>query len=45
MVPRRDGLMLQTNRPTDFNNTDIVPDRAEADRAVQIMADLMGQMR
>lgn len=45
MVPRRDGIMLQTQRPNDFNNADIVPDRTEAERAVQIMADLNSRMR
>lgn len=45
MVPRRDGIMLQTQRPNDFNNADIVPDRTEAEHAVQLMADLNSQMR
>ena len=45
MVPRRDGIVLQTQAPSDFGNTDIAPDRAEAERAVQLMAELNERMR
>ena len=41
MAPRRDGLVVQSNEPTDFNNVDDTPDRAAAERSVQLLASLM----
>lgn len=34
MTPRRDGLLVQASLPGDFNNTDITPDRATSEAAV-----------
>jgi glycine/D-amino acid oxidase-like deaminating enzyme len=45
MLPRRDGILLQTNEPTDFNNPNITPDRAAAERSVRILADLNQRIR
>jgi glycine/D-amino acid oxidase-like deaminating enzyme len=44
MTPRRDGLVVQSNEPTDFNNADDVPDRAAAERSVQLLASLVDAM-
>jgi len=41
MTPRRDGLVVQSNEPTDFNNADDVPDRAAAERSVQLLASIV----
>ena len=45
MVPRRDGLILQTQAPGDFGNADITPDRAAAERTVRAVADLNQRIR
>jgi glycine/D-amino acid oxidase-like deaminating enzyme len=45
MLPRRDGILLQTQYPGDFNNTDATPDRAAAERTVQSLADLNARIR
>jgi glycine/D-amino acid oxidase-like deaminating enzyme len=44
MTPRRDGLVVQSNEPTDFNNADDVPDRAAAERSVQLLASIADRM-
>lgn len=44
MTPRRDGLVIQSNEKTDFNNTDIAPDRASAERSVQLLGSLVDSM-
>jgi glycine/D-amino acid oxidase-like deaminating enzyme len=45
MVPRRDGIILQSQAPGDFGNADITPDRAAAERTVQVLADLNARIR
>jgi hypothetical protein len=40
MVPRRDGIVLQTQKPDDFGNADAAVDRAQAEEAVTMMAEL-----
>jgi len=45
MIPRRDGIILQTQAPGDFGNADITPDRAAAARTVQAVADLNQRIR
>jgi hypothetical protein len=45
MVPRRDGIILQAQKPDDFGNTDTTPDRNAAEETVQVMADLNERMR
>ena len=45
MVPRRDGIILQTQAPGDFGNADITPDRAAAERTVRAVADLNERIR
>jgi glycine/D-amino acid oxidase-like deaminating enzyme len=45
MLPRRDGILLQTQAPGDFGNADITPDRAAAERTVQTLADLNRRIR
>jgi glycine/D-amino acid oxidase-like deaminating enzyme len=44
MTPRRDGLVVQSNEPTDFNNADDAPDRDAAERSVQILASIVDHM-
>jgi glycine/D-amino acid oxidase-like deaminating enzyme len=44
MSPRRDGLVVQSNEPTDYNNADDTPDRAAAERSVQLLASLVDAM-
>lgn len=44
MLPRRDGIVVQSNSPNDFNNADATPDRAAAERSVQILAEVTGRM-
>jgi glycine/D-amino acid oxidase-like deaminating enzyme len=44
MTPRRDGLVVQTNEKGDFNNTDATPDRAAAERSVQLLASIVDRM-
>lgn len=45
MLPRRDGIILQSPAPGDFGNEDTTPDRAAAERTVQILADLNQRIR
>jgi glycine/D-amino acid oxidase-like deaminating enzyme len=45
MLPRRDGILLQSQYPGDFNNADATPDRAAAERTVQDLADLNARIR
>ena len=45
MVPRRDGIIVQSQPRGDYNNADVTVDRAEAERSVQILADVVAQMR
>jgi glycine/D-amino acid oxidase-like deaminating enzyme len=45
MLPRRDGIILQSQAPGDFGNADTAPDRAAAERTVQAMADLNQRIR
>lgn len=45
MLPRRDGILLQSQYPGDFNNADTTPDRAAAERTVQSLADLNARIR
>jgi glycine/D-amino acid oxidase-like deaminating enzyme len=43
VIPRRDGLIVQYNGPSDaygYNNADETPDRAESERAVQTIAEV-----
>jgi glycine/D-amino acid oxidase-like deaminating enzyme len=44
MTPRRDGLVVQSNENTDFNNADAAPDRAAAERSVQLLASIVERM-
>jgi glycine/D-amino acid oxidase-like deaminating enzyme len=44
MSPRRDGLVVQSNEPTDFNNADDTPDRAVAERSVSLLASVADGM-
>jgi hypothetical protein len=45
MVPRRDGIVLQTSKPDDFGNADATIDRAQAEETVAMMAELNGRIR
>jgi glycine/D-amino acid oxidase-like deaminating enzyme len=45
MLPRRDGILLQSQYPGDFDNADATPDRAAAERTVQSVADLNARIR
>lgn len=45
MLPRRDGILLQSQYHTDFNNADATPDRAAAERTVQSLAELNARIR
>ena len=45
MLPRRDGIVLQSPAPGDFGNEDTTPDRAGAERTVQMLADLNQRIR
>jgi glycine/D-amino acid oxidase-like deaminating enzyme len=40
MIPRRDGIVLQNQKPDDFGNADAAVDRAQAEEAVTMMAEL-----
>jgi glycine/D-amino acid oxidase-like deaminating enzyme len=44
MNPRRDGLVVQSNEKTDFNNPDATPDRAAAERSVELLASVVNRM-
>jgi hypothetical protein len=45
MVPRRDGIVLQSQASGDFGSADTTPDRAAAQRTVQSLADLNQRIR
>jgi hypothetical protein len=45
MLPRRDGILLQSQYRGDFNNADPTPDRTAAERTVQSLADLNARIR
>jgi FAD dependent oxidoreductase len=45
MLPRRDGIILQSQAPGDFGNADITADRAAAERTVRAVADLNERIR
>jgi hypothetical protein len=45
MLPRRDGILLQSQAPGDFGNADTTPDRAAAERTVAELADLNERIR
>jgi glycine/D-amino acid oxidase-like deaminating enzyme len=45
MVPRRDGIVLQTQKPDDFGNADATVDRAQAEEAVTMMSELNSRIR
>lgn len=40
VTPRRDGLLVQTGNPTDFNNPDTTLDYAESEGVIQRLAEL-----
>jgi hypothetical protein len=44
MVSRSDGIVVQTSKPTDFNNTDEVPNRADAEAGVLALAKIMAPL-
>jgi glycine/D-amino acid oxidase-like deaminating enzyme len=44
MIPRRDGIVLQIQADTDYNNADTTVDPAETERVVTLASDLMGRM-
>lgn len=43
VVPRRDGILVQSQEPGDFGNPDTTPDRAASAAAVRRLATLMVQ--
>ena len=45
MIPRRDGIVLQTQQPDDFGNADATVNRALAEQAVTMMAELNSRIR
>jgi glycine/D-amino acid oxidase-like deaminating enzyme len=45
VVPRRDGIIVQTQPPGDFNNADITVNREEAENSVRMLADVVARMR
>jgi glycine/D-amino acid oxidase-like deaminating enzyme len=45
-IPRSDGIIVQRDtEATGFNDPTVEPDRAEAERAVASLAELMGRMK
>jgi hypothetical protein len=44
VVPRRDGIVVQAGPKTDFGNATALPDRAEAEHAVQALANICARM-
>jgi glycine/D-amino acid oxidase-like deaminating enzyme len=40
MLPRRDGIVVQTREGDAYGSEDIMPDRAQAERSVQMLAEL-----
>ncbi len=45
VVPRRDGIIVQSQAPGDFGNADTTPDRAAAERSVALLAELNQRIR
>ncbi|WP_020647731.1 FAD-dependent oxidoreductase [Solimonas variicoloris] len=45
VVPRRDGIVVQTGAPGDYGNADATPNHAESEAAVRQLAALMAKMR
>jgi glycine/D-amino acid oxidase-like deaminating enzyme len=45
MVPREDGLVVQTSGERDFGSEDLTPDRAESEGALLALAHVMRGMR
>ncbi len=45
IVPRRDGIIVQSQAPGDFGNADTTPDRAAAERSVALIAELNDRIR
>lgn len=44
MVSRSDGIVVQTSKPTDFNNTDELPNRADSEAGVLALAKIMAPL-
>ena len=44
MVPRRDGIIVQTSLKSDYGNAETTPDRAETERGVRALAQAMARM-
>jgi glycine/D-amino acid oxidase-like deaminating enzyme len=46
LTPRRDGLLVQNNRSDmdGYNNPSVIPERAESEEVVQILAGVFGRM-
>jgi glycine/D-amino acid oxidase-like deaminating enzyme len=44
MVPRRDGIVVQSQSTGDYDNSDVAVDRAEAERSVRMLADVVARM-
>ena len=44
MLPRRDGIVVQSQPPGDYNNSDVTVDRAEAENSVRMLADVVARM-
>jgi glycine/D-amino acid oxidase-like deaminating enzyme len=46
MTPRRDGLLVQNNKSDmdGYNNPSVIPDRAESEECIQILAGVFGRM-
>jgi hypothetical protein len=46
MTPRRDGLLVQNNKNDmdGYNNPSVIPDRAESEECIQILAGVFGRM-
>ncbi len=45
LVPREDGLVVQTSGERDFGSTDLSPDPAESERALLALAKVMATLR
>jgi glycine/D-amino acid oxidase-like deaminating enzyme len=46
LTPRRDGLLVQNNKSDmdGYNNPSVIPDRAESEECVQILAGVFARM-
>jgi len=44
MVPRRDGIVVQSQPAGDYNNADVTVDRPEAERSVRMLAEVVARM-